>query len=161
MASLYELTEQYAQLLAMAEDPEIDPQVLADTMEALDGEIEQKADGCARVMRELEASAKAHREEARRHLDRARVDENSLKRISSGLQNLMMLSGKRKLRTELFNLSIAKNPDSVVIPDESRVPEQFLKAEIKIDKAAVKQALKDGQEFDWAHLEASEGLRIK
>ena len=161
MASLYELTEQYAQLLAIAEDPDIDPQVLADTMEALDGEIEQKADGCARVMRELEANAKARREEARRQTERARVEENSVKRIGAALQRLMELSGKRKFRTELFSFNIAKNPDAVVIPDEGRVPEQFLKAEIKVDKAAIKEALKGGQEFDWAYLEASEGLRIR
>lgn len=161
MSTLYELGNEYEQLLMIAEDPDVDPQVLADTMEALEGEIEKKADGCARVMRELSASAKARREEAKRLTERARVEENNMKRIGAAVQNLMMIAGKRKLRTELFDISIAKNPDSLVITDETKVPEQFLKAEISVDKAAIKQAMKDGQKFDWAYLEASEGLRIR
>lgn len=161
MSTLYELGNEYEQLLMIAEDPDVDPQLLADTMEALEGEIEKKADGCARVMRELSASAKARREEAKRLTERARVEENNMKRIGAAVQNLMMIAGKRKLRTELFDISIAKNPDSLVIPDETKVPEQFLKAEISVDKAAIKQAMKDGQKFDWAYLAASEGLRIR
>lgn len=161
MSTLYELGNEYEQLLMIAEDPDVDPKVLADTMEALEGEIEKKADGCARVMRELSASAKARREEAKRLTERARVEEKNMKRIGAAVQNLMMIAGKRKLRTELFDISIAKNPDSLVITDETKVPEQFLKAEISVDKTAIKQAMKDGQKFDWAYLEASEGLRIR
>ena len=161
MSTLYELGNEYEQLLMIAEDPDVDPQVLSDTMEALEGEVEKKVDGCVRVMRELSASAKARREEAKRLTERARVEENNMKRIGAAVQNFMAIAGKRKLRTELFDLSIAKNPDSLVITDETKVPEQFLKAEISVDKAAIKQAMKDGQKFDWAYLATSEGLRIR
>ena len=54
MSTLYELGNEYEQLLMIAEDPDVDPQVLADTMEALEGEIEKKADGCARAFRKCE-----------------------------------------------------------------------------------------------------------
>ena len=37
--TLHELTEEFQQLLALAEDPETDEQILADTMEGLEGEI--------------------------------------------------------------------------------------------------------------------------
>lgn len=48
MATLYELTEEYRQLLEMMEDDSVDPEVLQDTLEGVDGEIEAKADNCAR-----------------------------------------------------------------------------------------------------------------
>ena len=48
MATLYELTDEYRQLLEMMEDDTVDPEILKDTLEAVDGEIEVKADGCAK-----------------------------------------------------------------------------------------------------------------
>ena len=39
MESLYQLTDEYLQLLEMAEDPDVEPEVLKDTMEAIGGEI--------------------------------------------------------------------------------------------------------------------------
>ena len=47
MATLYELTEEYRQLLEMMEDDSVDPEVLQDTLEGVDGEIEAKADNWA------------------------------------------------------------------------------------------------------------------
>ena len=55
--TLYELTDDYMKLLEFAEDPEADPQAIADTMDALEGEIEVKAEGYAKVMKQIEADA--------------------------------------------------------------------------------------------------------
>lgn len=54
MATLYELTQDYKILLDMAEDPDVDPETLTDTMEGIEGAIEDKADACAFVMREMD-----------------------------------------------------------------------------------------------------------
>ncbi len=43
--NLYELTGQFLQLQQMLEDPETEADVIKDTMEAVEGEIEVKADG--------------------------------------------------------------------------------------------------------------------
>ena len=43
--SIYELTEDYMNLLAMAEDPDIDEQAFMDTLEGIEGALEDKADG--------------------------------------------------------------------------------------------------------------------
>ena len=45
---LYELTEQFLALQDLVYDPEVDDQVLQDTMDGLWGESEEKADGYAR-----------------------------------------------------------------------------------------------------------------
>ena len=47
---LYELSERYRALQEMVYDPEIDEETLKDTMEGLWGEIEEKADGYARII---------------------------------------------------------------------------------------------------------------
>ena len=53
MTTLYNLTAEYMELLAMAEEEEIDPQTLADTFESLQGEFEEKADNYAVVIKTL------------------------------------------------------------------------------------------------------------
>lgn len=47
MASLYELTGQMDYLSQLLEDPEAEEQVILDTTESIDYEIEEKADGYA------------------------------------------------------------------------------------------------------------------
>lgn len=46
--TLYELTEQYQAVMDMLCDAEADEQVIFDTLEAIDGEIEEKADNYAK-----------------------------------------------------------------------------------------------------------------
>lgn len=53
MATLYELTDEYRQLMEMMEDESIDQEVLRDTLEGLDGELEIKAENYAKVIAEL------------------------------------------------------------------------------------------------------------
>ena len=43
MANIYELTNDFLQLLNMLEDEEIDEQVIMDTLESVEYEIEEKA----------------------------------------------------------------------------------------------------------------------
>lgn len=55
MSSIYELTGEYLELMNMLEDEEVDEQTIIDTLEALDGEIENKADNYAKIIRSLES----------------------------------------------------------------------------------------------------------
>ena len=78
MSTLYELTEQYQQLLQLLEDPDEDPRVIADTMEGIEGELEDKADGYGRIIRQLEAeSASLKAEEERLARKRKAADRQS------------------------------------------------------------------------------------
>ncbi|GAN43265.1 uncharacterized protein LC1981_2484 [Lacticaseibacillus paracasei NRIC 1981] len=55
MPPVYDLKSKYATLLAKAEDMEIDPIVLHDTLESIKDAIEDKAVGCVQVIKSLEA----------------------------------------------------------------------------------------------------------
>lgn len=57
MNSLYSLTGEFLELLEMAGDPEVDGECLKDTMEAIGGEIEDKAENYAKIIKTLEANA--------------------------------------------------------------------------------------------------------
>ena len=87
MESLYQLTDEYLQLLEMAEDPDVAPEVLKDTMEAIGGEIEIKADGYAKVIRQLSADAEGISAEIERLTDRKKAIEANTDRMKKSLQN--------------------------------------------------------------------------
>ena len=166
MSTLYELTGQMQALLALMEDPDVDPQIIEDSLEAVSGEIEVKADGYARVRAELMSTSAALKAEIDRLTARKRAIDNNIDRMMESLKNGLIAAGKPKFKTDLFSFSVQKNPPKVVIDDPSRIPEAYLiPQDPKIDTAAIKNALKDAEEAPlWegiARLEQGESLRIR
>lgn len=163
--TLYELTTEYMELLAMLEDPDVDEDLIADTLEGIDGELEVKADGYARVMRQMDADAKAIKAEEERLANRRKSLENRAANLKSRLQQMMEITGKVKFKTELFSFGIQKNPAAVVIDEQyiENIPEEYLiRQDPKIDRAKLKEDLKAGKDLDGiAHLEQTESLRIR
>jgi len=118
MASIYELTADYVQLMEMMEDPEIDPQVLMDTIEGIEGELEIKADGYAKIMKSLESDANGLKAEVERLNTRRQTIENNIKRMKQALQMMMEATNKTKFKTDLFSFGIQNNPASVVMDEQ-------------------------------------------
>lgn len=165
MANLYEITQDYMTILAMMEDPELDPKTLADTMEAVEGELEVKAENYAKVIRNLEADVTGIKAEIDRLSERKKTIENNIKRMKEALQFSMETTGKTKFKTELFSFSVRNNAPKVVMDEEyiENIPERFLKySEPSINKSAIKEAIQSGEDLEGiAHLEQLTSLTIK
>ena len=160
--TIYELTQEYMELLAMAEDEHTDSKTIADTMEAIQGEIEEKADGYAKIMLELNAEAEGIGKEIDRLTNKKRSLENNVKYMKQRLQIAMEATGLKKFKTSLFSFGIQKNPPGLVIDDYDKIPEEYMVPQPpKVDNARIKEELKSGVEFGWAHLSQSESLRIR
>ena len=163
--TLYELTEDYMNLLELAEDPDIDEQAFTDTLEGIDGALEDKADGYAKVIRTLEGDAAACDAESKRLRNKKQTIENNIRRMKAALQYSMQATGKTKFKTALFSFGIQKNPAAVVIDEGyiENIPDRFLiPQDPQIDKKAIKEALKAGEDLEGiAHLEQTESLRIR
>lgn len=158
--TLYELTEQYQQLVDMAADAE--PEVLADTLEGIEGEIEDKADNYAKVIRSIAGDIESVQAEIDRLSTRKMAMENTVKRIKDNLQAAMIATGKRKFKTSTFSFGIQKNPASVQVKDIVNIPSQFWKPQDPVlDKVALKNYLKENGAQDYAELVQTESLRIR
>lgn len=70
--------------------------------------------------------------------------EAKLAKFKTYVQDNMKALNLEKISTELGNMSIAKNPMSIEIEDESAIPEEFKKVETKIsiDKTKIKEHFK-------------------
>ena len=163
--TLYEITNDYLQLMTMLEDPELDPQTLADTMEGIEGELEVKAESCGKIARNIEGDIVALEAEKERLTKKIQTKKNNLKRLKETLQFSMEATGKSKIKTPLFSFSIRKNAPAVVMdePYIENVPERFLKySDPTINRTAIKEAIQNGENLEGiAHLEQSTSLTIK
>ena len=165
MSSLYELTAEYQALLMMAEEEDTDEQAILDTMEGLEGEIEDKAQGYACVMRQISADIEAVKAEIDRLKKRKETMENNITNMKKVLQYSMEAVGKTKFKTPLFSFGIQNNPPSVVLDEQyiENIPEEYLiPQEPKIDRQKIKEDIKAGKDLEGlAHLEQTQSLRIK
>lgn len=165
MSTLYQLTDDYLTLLEMAEDPDVDEQALKDTMEGIEGALEIKAEGYAKIIRMLDGDAAACDAESKRLRNKKQAIERNIDRMKKALQYSMEQTGKTKFKTALFSFGIQKNPAAVVIDEGyiENIPDRFLiPQDPQIDKKAIKEALKAGEDLEGiAHLEQTESLRIR
>ena len=158
---LYEITGEILELLMMAEDSELDQKMIRDTMEGLDFEFEEKAEAYAKVVKTLEMDIAGLDEEIQRMTKRKATIKNNIDRLKRSLEGAMIATGKRKFKTPLFGFGIQKNPPSLNVLDESKVPAEFwIEQQPKLDKKAALAYVKENK-VDWAELSQTESLRIR
>lgn len=163
MSTLYEITGDYLRLLEMLEEEEsIDLQAFNDTLEGIEGEFEIKADGYARVLKELAAEAGKYDAEIQRMTARRDSLNNRSKMLKQHLYESMKATGKIKFKTDLFRFGIRKNgglQPLEILPDVE-IPDKYLHKEP--DNMKIREALKNGEELPFAMLkERGEHLSIK
>lgn len=163
--NLYELTEQYLVLQEMAYDPEVDEQVFQDTMEGLWGEIEDKADGYAKIILGLKADIEALRAEEMRLAARRKGLETRSSQLKDNLEANMREMGKMKFKTALFSFNIQKNgglQPLVIDGLIEDIPGRFLIPQPPVPNNEAIRSLLAEKQVEWAHLEPrGESLRIR
>ena len=155
-STLHEITEQYNYLLDCLYDEDYDEETLMDTLEGLDGELEEKADGYAKVLQILASDTEALKKEEERLAAKRKVLENRSKWLKGKLYDSMKSTGKTKFKTLLFSFAVQKNggKQPIKIDDPSAAPESyFIPQPPVLDTDAVRKALESGTSLTWAHLE--------
>ena len=166
--TLFEITDRYQQLLAFAEDGDIDDEVFAETLQGIEDELELKAENYVRVIKELEVkkgSISGEISVIQAEVDRRKELINSIDRhiakMKESLCNAMVTTGKQKFKTEHFSFWTQKTAE-VIITDEAGVSMEFFTVpEPKISKQKIKDALKKGEELPFARLDEKETVRFK
>jgi hypothetical protein len=77
----------------------------------------------------------------------------------------MQAANITKIESPYFTLSIAKNPESVIVDCDTIIPADYFRQPETpppvLDKTLVKKAIKDGFEVPGCHLESGVRLSIK
>ena len=163
MRALYEIDQAILDCVDLETGEILDPEKL----DALQMEREQKLEGVALWIKDLKAEAEAVKAEADKLTARKKAVENKIEGLKQWL--LYALNGE-KLKTARCNV-YQIHSQKVVIDDEkalvdmlmtSPFGEKFLRVkEPEIDKNALKDSMKQGYEYEFAHLEQTESVVIK
>lgn len=158
---LYKLTENYNNLLELLEDETIPQDLIENSLKDVKGEIEDKAENIAKLVKTLDAESKALKEEEKRLSDRRKSLENRSKGLKEYLQISLEAVNLKQIKTKLFTVAIQKNAPSVNIVDEKKIPENYFVTTKEVLKDLIKKDLKDGKVIDGVELKQLESLRIR
>ncbi|PGS81657.1 hypothetical protein COC69_05875 [Bacillus cereus] len=160
MSTLYELTGQFQQIYDMED---LDAELWTDTLESIECEIEEKADGYAKVISAINGDIDTLDNEIKRLKAKKKTAENKVKDLKRNLEQSMELTGKKKFKTALHSFTIQKNPPSVNVLDEKEIYVGYFDEEVvrKLDKKKLLNDLKLGKEIQGAVLNQTESLRIR
>ena len=160
--NLYEITAVYQRLQNEIENGEDLEGILA----VIGDELEAKADGYARVIKNMEAQINAFKEEEKRIAENRKRLEKGIERLKQNLFDSMKATGKEKFKTDLFSFAIQKNggkiPVIVDVKDTSELPDDLVKITETPDLDAIRKYIEETGDLTYAHFgERGESLRIK
>ena len=153
MGNLFDITKEFQQLYELATDPEVDPDVFSDTLEALTGELEVKGRGYVSVIKQLEMEAKQAKEISQQFADKQKTRENHIKQMKEALLFAMTKIGMDQIEAGEWTIKVQKNGGLQPMVIDGEVPENFKRITIDDDKEKIRKALESGEELDFAHLE--------
>ena len=162
--TLYELKNEYMELLALLEDPDTDPQVIADTMEGIQGELDIKCDSYVVVIKNLESQVEMIDTELIRLEKNKSALTNNIKRMKAAVLDTIQMTGSRKMVTDHFKLSIVKNggKQPMEVDEIEKIPQDYLTMKPVANMEKIRQELEGGGQLDFARLkERGEHLSIR
>lgn len=173
MASLYELTGDYARFSELMEMEELTPEqaeMLKDALDNMVVDIEDKLENYAKIIKNFESDIEGLKAEEARLASKRKTLENNIKNMKARMTDAMIATGKTKIKGSLFSFNMQKNPVKVVMDCQELdlVPYAFLiEKEPEVNRKALKDALESDDEEvkknleGIAHLEQSLSIRIK
>jgi len=164
MATLYQLTERWNTLLegCWHVDEETGEVFTPEDIDEVQASFEEKAENVALFIKNLEADAKAMRDEEESLRARRQRNERHAERLKNYLLECLGKAGKRSFETPKALVSLRRSTVASVL-DESAVPPEFLKTSIRTtpDKRAIKYALKEGKSIPGCALATHDTISIR
>ena len=162
MKNLYELTNDFIKLQQLIEDGEFSLEDLADTMEMINEDIEQKAENYGLIMTNLQTMIDGIEKETQRLNDYKKSLTTGIEGLKTNLANSMLAINKTKFKTEHFQFSFRKS-ETVEILDQSLIPADYInvKTTETANKTEIKKALKNGCIIEGVILKENQNLQIK
>ena len=162
---LYELTEAYSELISRLEDCQnaLEESEVLSAIDAVSEDIAAKGEAYARIMRNKMAEAAGFEAEIKRLQARKKSAENTVERLKENILYAMGMVGATELNTTIGKWRMQKNVPSVVIMDESKIPEEFTVPQPpKIVKVAIMQHYKETGEIpEGCDIVQTEGVRFR
>ena len=151
--TLFDIGEDLRDLYLMAGDPEVDPEVIQDSIDAVTGALEVKSCGYVNVIKQLEMEARQAKEVSQLFADKAKVRENNIKRMKDALKTVMEQTDKSQIAAGAFTIKLQKNGGKEPLKITGDVPDSLCKVTIEPDSDKIREYLQEHSDCEFAHLE--------
>ncbi len=169
--TLYEISDKYRTFMEIVDSGEIeDMDVIADTLESIQQEFDEKVDNIACLYKNLLGQADMIEAEAKRQLDRAKYKRNVAERLKAYVAANMQAIGQDKFENERTRISFSRSKALDVTDEDAlygsleaagRLDLVRIVTERKFDKAAIKKEINSGASFDGAFVRENKNIQIK
>lgn len=159
--NLFELTENYVKFFTEFENADEVTEEMQEMADNLNVEIEEKCDNYAKMIRNLEADVEAFKNQEKIFNEKRKSGENKISWLKKNLQSSMEQTGRKKVETELFTISIQKNKPALEITDENNIDDSYYIIERKLNKKELLSDIKEGLIIDGVGIKQTESLRIR
>jgi gp157 len=162
--TLYDLGDAFNGVMDLVLDETMDLTVLEECLQSIEADIAVKCEKGIGLIRSLENLRDGMKAEATRLTDRQKIIDNRIRSIKDWYQRNLDAMGKSKVETMRGTMAVQNNTPALKITDEDNIPLCYLDlipARYEVNKDAVKNALKAGEEVPGAHLEQGRSLRIR
>lgn len=158
---LYELVQDYMEIVEL--EGQMNDEQIATIKAVIEDEINNKSGNIIKVIKNIESDVKAIDEEVKRLNALKKHKKNTVDSIKGYMKAQLELMNTKKITTPFGNISIRKNPVSLVINDETLIPENYYEEEVvkNLNKEVIKDLLKQGKEIPGCELRQGTSLTIK
>lgn len=167
--SLWAVADTYMAALAdLADRPDLPAEVIADTLEAVQGDLQVKAANVAAFVRNCEAEASLLADHAKALKERAAKAQLLADRLKAYIATQMLRCDLKEVKHEDTRIVLVANPPAVQIEDELAIPADFMRVPTPPppppaapDKKAIGEELKAGRSVPGCVLLKSYRLKIE
>ncbi len=162
---LYELTNELEQaydlLMNAADEDGVVPDDIKAVFDKVHTMFNDKVTGIALMIKRLESNINDCKKEEDRIKNMRKSMEKKIEYLKDYIINNMQAVGKKKVETISAKVCLTKS-EAVNLLDEEKIDNKFKVEEttIKIDKKAIKEAIKNGEQVEGAELVENTNLRI-
>ncbi|MDU5924327.1 MAG: siphovirus Gp157 family protein [Finegoldia magna] len=159
--NLFELTENYVKFFTMLEEADEITEELEEMANNLNIAIEEKSDNYVKMIKNLDADVEAYKNQEKIFNKKRKTAENKIAWLKKNLQASMEQTGRKKVETELFTISIQKNTPALDITSEDNIGDEYYKVERTLNKRDLLNDIKEGLIIDGVGIKQTESLRIR
>lgn len=165
--TLFNIVGEYKELYDMLTEADPDQeelQVILDTLEAVEGELEEKASGYVFIIKQLEMEAAKCKELADEWKAKQAARENAQKRLKTALKDAMVHLNLNELKAGDYVLKVQNNGGllPLVYDHEEDIPQSLMKVRYEPDGKLIREYLEKHPEATFAHIgERGQHIAIK
>lgn len=154
LKQLYKISDDYNGLMKLVDSGELTPDLIADTLEGVEGMFEEKANAIVTIANDYQLNIDMVDTEISRLTEMKKAMQGQQASLKEYLRINMERTGISKIECPLFKITLRKGVAVAQVNDESALPDDYVnvKTVVTPDKRKILADLKAGKEIAGAEM---------